>query len=80
MGTDTFWGLSGTAWTGIYTLLTAGLLAVAVVAALYAKRQWESARRRSRRFQQQSTLSPGQEKRSGASYPPLQRLSAHRIW
>jgi hypothetical protein len=44
MGTDTFWGLSAAAWTGIYTLLTAGLLAVAVVAALYAKRQWESAR------------------------------------
>jgi hypothetical protein len=44
MGTDTFWGLSATAWTGIYTLLTAGLFAVAVVAALYAKRQWESAR------------------------------------
>jgi hypothetical protein len=44
MGTDKFWGLSATAWTGIYTLLTAGLLAVAVVAALYAKRQWDSAR------------------------------------
>jgi len=44
MGTDTFWGLSATAWTGIYTLITAGLLAVAVVAALYAKRQWDSAR------------------------------------
>ena len=44
MGTATFWGLSATAWTGIYTLLTAGLLAVAVVAALYAKRQWTSAR------------------------------------
>jgi hypothetical protein len=44
MSTDTFWGMSATAWTGIYTLLTAGLLAVAVVAALYAKRQWESAR------------------------------------
>src|SRR5581483_940303 len=44
MGTDTFWGLSATAWTGIYTLATAGLLAVAVVAALYTKRQWESTR------------------------------------
>jgi hypothetical protein len=44
MGADTFWGLSATAWTGIYTLLTAGLVAVAVVAALYAKRQWKSAR------------------------------------
>jgi hypothetical protein len=42
--TDTFWGLSATAWTGITTLLTAGLLTVAVVAALYAKRQWNSAR------------------------------------
>jgi hypothetical protein len=45
MGSATFWGLSATAWTGIYTLLTAGLVAVAVMAALYAKRQWESARR-----------------------------------
>jgi hypothetical protein len=44
MRTITFWGLSATAWTGIYTLLTAGLVAIAVVAALYAKRQWESAR------------------------------------
>jgi hypothetical protein len=39
-----FWGLSATAWTGITTLLTAGLLAVAVLAALYAKRQWDIAR------------------------------------
>lgn len=44
MRTDAFWGLSATAWTGIYTLLTAGLLAVAIVAALYAKRQWKIAR------------------------------------
>lgn len=44
MGADTFWGLSATAWTGIYTLLTGGLLVVAVVAALYAKGQWDSAR------------------------------------
>jgi hypothetical protein len=39
-----FWGLSATAWTGITTLVTAGLLAVAVVSALYAKRQWDTAR------------------------------------
>lgn len=44
MGANTFWGLSATAWTGVTTLLTAGLLVVAVVAALYAKRQWDSAR------------------------------------
>jgi hypothetical protein len=44
VGTDTFWGLSGTAWTGITSLLTAGLLAVAVFAAIYAERQWVSAR------------------------------------
>jgi hypothetical protein len=44
MNADTFWGLSATAWTGIYALLTAGLLVVAVRAALYAKRQWESSR------------------------------------
>ncbi len=41
---DMFWGLSATAWTGITTLLTAGLLVVAVMAALYAKRQWDNAR------------------------------------
>lgn len=39
---DTFWGLSGTAWTAIYTLITSGLLVVAVVAAVYAKRQWDA--------------------------------------
>lgn len=44
MDGDTFWGLSATAWTGVTTLLTAGLLVVAVVAALYAKRQWDNAR------------------------------------
>ena len=41
---DTFLGLSTTGWTAIYTLLTAGLLVVAVVAAWYAKGQWASAR------------------------------------
>jgi len=41
---ETFLNLSGTAWAGIYTLLTAGLLGVAIVAALYAKRQWDVAR------------------------------------
>lgn len=41
---DRFWGLSSTTWTGVYTLLTAGLLIVAVVAATYARRQWEAAR------------------------------------
>lgn len=37
---DTFWGLSVVAWTAMYTLITFGLLVVAVVAAAYAKRQW----------------------------------------
>lgn len=41
---DTFWGLSQTAWTGVTALLTAGLLVVAVVAALYAARQVKIAR------------------------------------
>lgn len=41
---DVFWGLSSTGWTAIYTLLTAGLLVVAVVAAWYAKRQWVASR------------------------------------
>ncbi len=40
---ERFWGLSGIAWTAIYTLLTFGLLVVAVWAAVYAKRQWEVA-------------------------------------
>lgn len=44
VGANTFWGLSSTAWTGITTLLTAGLLMAAVVAALYARREWDSAR------------------------------------
>lgn len=36
---ETFWGLSQTAWTGITAVLTAGLLVMAAVAALYAARQ-----------------------------------------
>jgi len=43
-----FWGLSSTAWTGIYTLITFGLLVVAVVAAIYARNQWVEARKASR--------------------------------
>lgn len=39
---DTFWGLSATGWTAFYTLLTAGLLVFAFVAALVAFRQWKS--------------------------------------
>lgn len=41
---DTFWGIGTTGWTAIYTLLTAGLLVVALLAAWYAKGQWASAR------------------------------------
>lgn len=41
---ETFWGLSGVAWTAIYTILTLGLLAVAIFASLYAKAQWAVAR------------------------------------
>lgn len=41
---DTFWGLSQTGWTGVTALLTAGLLVVAVVAALYAASQVKIAR------------------------------------
>ena len=41
---DTFFGWSQTAWTGVTALLTAGLLVVAVVAALYAARQFKIAR------------------------------------
>lgn len=42
MDHDTFWGLTQTAWTAIYTLLNAALLMVAVTAALYARGQWLS--------------------------------------
>ena len=41
---DTFWGLTSTGWTAIYTFLTAALLGVAVAAARYAKRQWKASR------------------------------------
>lgn len=41
---ETFWGLATTAWTAIYTVLTAGLLITAVIAAFYAARQWRDAR------------------------------------
>jgi hypothetical protein len=44
VGADTFWGLSETAWTGVTSLITAGLFVVAVVAAFYAKWQWDNAR------------------------------------
>ncbi|MFJ2620677.1 hypothetical protein [Glutamicibacter sp. NPDC087344] len=42
---ETFIGLTQTAWTGIYTLITFGLLTMAVVAAIYAARQWKDARK-----------------------------------
>lgn len=45
---DTFWGVSATGWTAIYSLLTAGLLVTAVLAAWYAKDQIEEARRANR--------------------------------
>lgn len=41
---DTYWGLSATAWTAYYTVLTAGLLLVAIAAALYARNQVRIAR------------------------------------
>ena len=42
---DKFWGMTATAWTAIYTLLTLGLLAVAVTAALYARNQWQESKK-----------------------------------
>lgn len=42
--TTTFLGLDTTAWTAIYTLLTAALLLVAVFAAAYAFKQWQTAK------------------------------------
>lgn len=39
-----FWGLTETAWEAISATATVGMLVVAVVAVVYAKRQWESAR------------------------------------
>lgn len=41
---DKFWGLTSTGWTAIYTLLTLGLLVVAVTAALVALGQWKAAK------------------------------------
>jgi hypothetical protein len=41
---DKFLGLPGIAWTGIYTIITFGLLVVTAVAALYAMKQWQIAR------------------------------------
>ena len=41
---DTFWGLSGTAWTALYTVLTALLLLTAWVAAGIAWGQWRASR------------------------------------
>lgn len=41
---EAFWGLSSTGWTAYYTLLTAGLLLVAIAAALYARKQVQIAR------------------------------------
>lgn len=35
-----FLGMSSTMWTGIYTVITFGLLVVALLAALYARNQW----------------------------------------
>lgn len=42
---ETFFGLTQTAWTGIYTIITFALLVVAIVAAIYASRQWKDARK-----------------------------------
>ncbi len=41
---DKFWGLTSTGWTAIYTLLTFGLLAVAITAAIVAFCQWNAAK------------------------------------
>lgn len=41
---DTFWGLSGTAWTAIYTILTALLVITAWIAAAIAWGQWKASR------------------------------------
>jgi hypothetical protein len=41
---DAFWGRTETAWVPISSAATVGMLIAAVVAAVYAKRQWESAR------------------------------------
>jgi hypothetical protein len=39
---DTFWGLTATGWTAIYTVVTAGLFITAIIAAFYAKQQWQA--------------------------------------
>lgn len=57
---DTFLSLTATEWTGIYALLTAGLLLVAILAAWYAHRQWKVARAQAvaQRLAQMETLRP----------------------
>lgn len=50
--TDTFWGLTATGWTAITTLLTGGLLVVAVAAAFYAARQISLARQQAEEARQ----------------------------
>lgn len=55
---DTFLGLSTTAWTAIYTILTALLVLMAFVAADYAKGQWDAGREQleeSRRANREAT-------------------------
>lgn len=42
---ETFNGLAHPAWACVYTLITLGLLAVAVVTAIHVTRQWENARK-----------------------------------
>ncbi len=39
---DTFLGLTATGWTAIYTFVSAGLLITALIAAFYAKEQWQA--------------------------------------
>ena len=41
---DTFWGLTATDWTAIYTLITLLLWVTAVVTVVYAARQWRDTR------------------------------------
>ena len=58
MNEPSFWGLDNVAWTAIYTLLTAALLLVAVVAGLYARSQVKAVRDQNadaRRSQQEAS-------------------------
>lgn len=84
MSDDTFWGVSATGWTAIMSMLTLGLLTVAVVAALYAARQVKIAQAQS----EESRKAQAEANRpyvivsieTSQTGPPLFDLAVKNIW